>query len=90
MKRHCRIQFRIYLFRQLQVWGIAALKDILWDELNKEGNKIEGIIHRSKDVAKLQAELIWEMGEDEDFEFSYEEEEEEEEELYEDEEEDKE
>jgi Predicted GTPase len=69
--------------------GISTLKDILWDELNKEGNKIEGIIHRSKDVNKLQAELL-EMGEDEDFEFSYEEEEEEEEEEFFEDEEDKE
>jgi len=56
--------------------GISALKDILWEELNKEGNKIESIVHRPKDVTKLQAELM-EMGEDEDFEYSYEEEEEE-------------
>ena len=58
--------------------GVAALKDILWEELNKEGNKIEGIVHRPKDVNKLQAELK-EMGEDEDFEYSYEDEDEEEE-----------
>nr|WP_320039367.1 GTPase ObgE [uncultured Bacteroides sp.] len=58
--------------------GVAALKDILWEELNKEGNKIEGIVHRPKDVTKLQAELK-EMGEDEDFEYSYEDEDEEEE-----------
>lgn len=45
--------------------GIAALKDILWEELNKESNKIEGIVHRPKDVSKLQLELK-EMGEDED------------------------
>ena len=56
--------------------GISALKDILWEELNKEGNKIESIVHRPKDVTKLQTELM-EMGEDEDFEYSYEEEEEE-------------
>ncbi len=63
--------------------GIPALKDILWGELNKEGNKIESIVHRPKDVALLKEELK-EMGEDEDFEYSYEEVEEEAEEVEED------
>lgn len=58
--------------------GISALKDILWTELNKESNKIEGgkaetIVHRAKDISKLQEELKDE-GEDEDFEYEYEEE----------------
>ncbi|MEG1867076.1 MAG: GTPase ObgE [Bacteroides sp.] len=67
--------------------GVSVLKDILWSELNKESNKMEAIVHRPKDVAKLQLELI-ELGEDEDlisalepmeddddFEYEYEEEE---------------
>jgi GTP-binding protein len=54
--------------------GIAELKDILWEELNKESNKIEGIVHRSKDVSRLQQELQ-DMGEDEVLDFEYEEEE---------------
>lgn len=29
--------------------GISVLKDILWEELNKESNKIEDIVHRPKD-----------------------------------------
>ena len=37
--------------------GISVLKDILWEELNKESNKIEAIVHRPKDVSKLQDEL---------------------------------
>ncbi|MEG1685825.1 MAG: GTPase ObgE [Bacteroides sp.] len=56
--------------------GISQLKDILWEELNKESNKIEGIVHRPKDVTKLKEELR-EMGEDEDIEYEYEDEEEE-------------
>ena len=43
----------------------------------QHGNKLEGvrtetIVHRAKDVAKLQEELK-DMGEDEDFEYEYEE-----------------
>ena len=57
--------------------GIQQLKDILWTELNKDSNKLEGvrtetIVHRAKDDAKLQEELK-DMGEDEDFEYEYEE-----------------
>jgi GTP-binding protein len=56
--------------------GIQQLKDILWTELNSESNKLGGasvetIVHRAKDVLKLQQELK-DMGEDEDFEFEYE------------------
>ena len=53
--------------------GIPALKDILWEELNKESNKIENIVHRPKDVARLQQELK-DMGEDEDIAYEYEDE----------------
>lgn len=60
--------------------GISALKDILWEELNKEGNKIEEIVHRPKDIIRLKEEMKA-MGEDMDFEYSYEEEDEE---IYED------
>ena len=52
--------------------GISTLKDILWDELNKESNKIETIVHRPKDVSRLQEELK-DMGEDEDIDYVYEE-----------------
>jgi GTP-binding protein len=56
--------------------GIQQLKDILWTELNSESNKLGGasvetIVHRAKDVLKLQQELK-DMGEDEEFEFEYE------------------
>ena len=49
------------------------MKDILWEELNKESNKIEDIVHRPKDVTRLQQELK-DMGEDEDIIYEYEEE----------------
>ncbi|KAA6351558.1 GTPase Obg [termite gut metagenome] len=37
--------------------GILTLKDMLWEELNKESNKIDSITHRPKDVSHLQEEL---------------------------------
>lgn len=57
--------------------GIQQLKDLLWTELNKDSNQLEAvrreaIVHRPKDLKKLQKELE-DMGEDEDFEYEYEE-----------------
>ena len=49
--------------------GISVLKDILWEELNKESNKIEDIVHRPKDVTRLQQEL--KDMEDEDIVYEY-------------------
>ena len=60
--------------------GISVLKDILWEELNKESNKIEAIVHRPKDVTRLQQELK-DMGEDEDIVYEYEEDAEEDEDI---------
>ena len=51
--------------------GISVLKDILWEELNKESNK-KDIVHRPKDVTRLQQELK-DMGEDEELDYEYEE-----------------
>ncbi len=52
--------------------NILQLKDILWEELNKESNKIEPtLVHRPKEIRSLQAELRAE-GEDEEFDFEYE------------------
>ena len=58
--------------------GIQQLKDLLWTELNKESNQLESlrrdaIVHRPKDMSKLQQELQ-DLGEDEDFDYEYEEE----------------
>ena len=50
--------------------NMAALKDILWEELNKEENQIKSdntMVHRSKDMDNLRLELEDE-GEDEDLE----------------------
>jgi GTP-binding protein len=49
--------------------GLTELKDILWTALNSESNKIasitqeESIVHRNKDLGRLQQELEYE-GED--------------------------
>ncbi|MBP5381058.1 MAG: GTPase ObgE [Bacteroidaceae bacterium] len=54
--------------------GLTELKDILWQALNSESNKIqsitheEKIVHRNKDLSFLQDELAA-MGEDEEIEF---------------------
>ena len=54
--------------------GITELKDLLWSALNAESNKIaaitheESIVHRNKDIAKLQYEMQDE-GEDDEIEF---------------------
>lgn len=54
--------------------GITELKDLLWQALNSESNKLaaitqqETIVHRNKDLSFLRAEMEDE-GEDEDIEF---------------------
>lgn len=67
--------------------GIQELKDILWTELNKEGNQLEelrqsSIVHRSKDIHLLQEELkdmdedfsyVEDVDDEDDFEYEYEE-----------------
>ncbi len=49
--------------------GIQKLKDILWTELSKDSNRIEGtkenIVHKPKNIAALKAELS-EMGMDDE------------------------
>jgi len=52
--------------------GITVLKDILWQELNKESNRIEStIVHRPKEMTHLRDELKA-QGEDDDFSYEYE------------------
>ena len=54
--------------------GLTELKDILWEALNSESNKLqsitqqESIVHRNKDLSHLHDELEAE-GEDEDIEY---------------------
>ena len=49
--------------------GIAQLKDILWQQLNSESNKLQNItkdetlVHRDKDMSRFNAEMAAE-GED--------------------------
>ena len=45
--------------------GLTVLKDILWEELNREPSPSDNLVHRAKDVATLPDELK-EMGEDEE------------------------
>ncbi len=69
-------------------YGIDVLKDILWQDLNSDSNRlVENIVHKAKDINTLPEELK-SMGEDDDlsmgtnkddeddddFEFEYEEE----------------
>lgn len=55
--------------------GVSVLKDILWNELNKENIHAElskeSLVHRSKDMGKLQDELRA-MGQDDDLTIEYE------------------
>jgi len=56
-------------------FGITTLKDMIWEELNEEGNQIETgrtdtIVHRPKDILRLQKELQDE-GEYEVLEYEY-------------------
>ena len=54
--------------------GLMELKDVLWQELNSESNKLQVItstdtlIHRDKDMSLFAKELV-EEGEDEDLEY---------------------
>ena len=55
--------------------GVSVLKDILWNELNRENIHAElskeSLVHRSKDMGKLQDELRA-MGQDDDLTIEYE------------------
>ena len=55
--------------------GVSVLKDILWNELNKENFETElskeSLVHRAKDMTKLQDELRA-MGQDDDITIEYE------------------
>ena len=55
--------------------GVSVLKDILWNELNRENVYAElskdNLVHRSKDIGKLQDELRA-MGQDDDITVEYE------------------
>ena len=55
--------------------GVSVLKDILWNELNKENIHAElskdNLVHRAKDMGKLQDELRA-MGQDDDLTIEYE------------------
>ena len=54
--------------------GLTELKDVLWQELNSESNKLQSIthedviVHRDKDMSRFAAEMAAE-GEDEEIEY---------------------
>ena len=60
-------------------FGLDELKDVLWNELNAESNKLQvltsedSLVHRDKDMSRFAEELADE-GEDEDIEYIDEEE----------------
>ena len=55
-------------------FGLEELKDVLWNELNAESNKLaaltaeDSLVHRDKDMTRFAEELADE-GEDEDIEY---------------------
>jgi len=55
-------------------YGLEELKDVLWQELNAESNKLQSVmsedslVHRDKDMTRFAQELEDE-GEDEDIEY---------------------
>ena len=55
-------------------FGLDELKDVLWQELNAESNKLaaltaeDTLVHRDKDMSRFAEELADE-GEDEDIEY---------------------
>jgi GTP-binding protein len=55
-------------------FGLDELKDVLWQELNSESNKLQTItqtdslVHRNKDMS-IFAEELADEGEDEDIEY---------------------
>jgi GTP-binding protein len=55
-------------------FGLEELKDVLWNELNAESNKLaaltaeDSLVHRDKDMTRFAEEMA-EEGEDEDIEY---------------------
>ena len=66
--------FPIVFISAVTGFGLDELKDVLWQEMNAESNKLatitttESIAHRDKDMTRFQEELADE-GEDEEIEF---------------------
>ena len=55
--------------------GLSELKDVLWEELNSESNKLQEItaedtlVHRDKDMRVFAEELLAEGADEDDIEF---------------------
>ena len=55
-------------------FGLEELKDVLWNELNAESNKLaaltaeDSLVHRDKDMTRFAEEMA-EEGEDDDIEY---------------------
>jgi GTP-binding protein len=65
---------RLVFISAVTGFGLDELKDVLWEEMNAESNKLaaitttESIAHRDKDMTRFAEELADE-GEDEDIEY---------------------
>ena len=74
LKEELEGAFPIVFISAVTGFGLDELKDVLWQEMNAESNKLatitttESIAHRDKDMTRFQEELVDE-GEDEEIEF---------------------
>lgn len=74
LKEHLPDDLPVVFISAVTGMGLMELKDVLWQELNSESNKLqvitstETLIHRDKDMTAFNNELIDE-GEDDDFEY---------------------
>ena len=74
LKEELEGAFPLVFISAVTGFGLDELKDVLWQEMNAESNKLatitttESIAHRDKDMTRFQEELADE-GEDEEIEF---------------------
>ena len=74
LKEHLPNDLPVVFISAVTGMGLMELKDVLWQELNSESNKLKVItstdtlIHRDKDMSVFNKELMDE-GEDDDLEY---------------------
>ena len=69
MRLHLPQGVRTVFFSSVSGLGLDALKDVLWEELNKPENRVETITHRNLDVKQI--DKAEEIEEDDDFQTIY-------------------